>query len=122
VVREAEGVASVNPKPAHHAAATRASANVVGSDPADPNRGIQRDRLYSATDELHFTVHSLRHFHASALLLAGIPIAEVSARLGHANPAITMRVYAHCLRGTESKAADTISVLMRAASASGSAT
>jgi integrase len=43
----------------------------------------------------HFRVHSLRHFHASALLLAGIPIAEVSARLGHANPAITMRVDAH---------------------------
>jgi integrase len=63
----------------------------------------------------HFTVHSLRHFHASALLLAGIPIAEVSARLGHANPAITMRVYAHFLNGAESKAADTIATLMRAA-------
>jgi integrase len=64
----------------------------------------------------HFTVHSLRHFHASALLLAGVPIAEVSARLGHANPAITMRVYTHFLRGAESRAADTIAALMRAAS------
>ncbi len=60
-----------------------------------------------------FTVHSLRHFHASALLLAGVPVPEVSARLGHKNPAITMKVYTHFLRGTESKAAETIATLMR---------
>jgi integrase len=62
-----------------------------------------------------FTVHSLRHFHASALLLAGVPIAEVSARLGHGNPAITMKVYTHFIRGAESKAAETIAGLIRSA-------
>lgn len=66
----------------------------------------------------HFTVHSLRHFHASALILAGIPIPEVSARLGHANPSITMKVYTHFLRGAESKAAATIALLMKGARAS----
>jgi integrase len=29
------------------------------------------------------------------LLLAGVPIPVVAARLGHAHPAITLRVYAH---------------------------
>jgi integrase len=62
-----------------------------------------------------FTVHSLRHFHASALLLAGVPIAEVSARLGHGNAAITMKVYTHFIRGAESKAAETIAGLIRSA-------
>jgi integrase len=62
-----------------------------------------------------FTVHSLRHFHASALLLAGVPIAEVSNRLGHKNPAITMKVYTHFIRGAESKAAETIAGLIRSA-------
>ena len=31
------------------------------------------------------------------LLSAGVPVHIVSARLGHANPIITMNVYAHCL-------------------------
>jgi integrase len=76
----------------------------------------------TAAELSHFTIHSLRHFHASALLQAGIPIAEVSARLGHANPAITMRVYAHYLEGTESKAAETIAAVLARPSAQKSAT
>ena len=43
------------------------------------------------------TTHTFRHLHASMLLGAGLPIPEVSRRLGHANPAITMAVYAHVL-------------------------
>jgi integrase len=46
----------------------------------------------------HFTVHSLRHFHASVLIQQRVPITEVAARLGHASPAVTMAVYAHFLR------------------------
>ena len=65
--------------------------------------------------ERRFKVHALRHFHASALLLAGVPIAEVSARLGHKNAAITMRVYTHFIRGAETKAAEIIAGVMRAA-------
>jgi len=41
------------------------------------------------------TFHSLRHTHASRLIAAGWDIAEVSARLGHANVATTMRIYVH---------------------------
>lgn len=42
-------------------------------------------------------LHGLRHTHATILLSAGVPVHIVSARLGHANPTITMNVYAHCL-------------------------
>jgi len=42
---------------------------------------------------LHF--HDLRHSHATWLLALRVPMIAVSARLGHANPVITMMVYAH---------------------------
>ncbi|WP_241564644.1 tyrosine-type recombinase/integrase [Nonomuraea polychroma] len=38
-----------------------------------------------------------RHIHATTLLLAGVPVHVVAARLGHADPAITLRVYAHVI-------------------------
>jgi integrase len=41
---------------------------------------------------------SARHLHATTLLLAGVPVHVVAARLGHADPAVTLRVYAHVLR------------------------
>ncbi|MGV9596112.1 tyrosine-type recombinase/integrase [Streptosporangium sandarakinum] len=50
--------------------------------------------------------HDLRHIHATTLLLAGIPVHVVAARLGHADPAITLRVYAHVIRSVEAAAAD----------------
>lgn len=43
----------------------------------------------------HARLHDLRHIHATTLLLAGVPVHVVAARLGHADPSITLRVYAH---------------------------
>jgi len=34
----------------------------------------------------------------STLLLAGVPVHVVAARLGHADPAVTLRIYSHVLR------------------------
>ncbi|WP_433351693.1 tyrosine-type recombinase/integrase [Microtetraspora malaysiensis] len=51
-------------------------------------------------------LHDLRHLHATTLLLAGVPVHVVAARLGHADPAITLRVYAHVVRQAEASAAD----------------
>jgi len=44
-----------------------------------------------------FDIHDLRHSHASHLLAAGWDVVRVSRRLGHANPAITMGIYAHLI-------------------------
>jgi integrase len=44
-----------------------------------------------------FSLHSLRHSHASGLLSAGVPLPVVSERLGHANQNITLAVYSHAL-------------------------
>ena len=47
-----------------------------------------------------FDIHDLRHTHATHLLQDGWPVAIVSRRLGHANPAITLKLYAHALTDT----------------------
>ncbi len=41
------------------------------------------------------TLHSLRHTHTSLLAENGIPLEEISRRLGHANSKITKEVYLH---------------------------
>ena len=46
----------------------------------------------------HARLHDLRHLHATTLLVAGVPVHVVAARLGHADPAVTLRVYSHVLR------------------------
>ncbi len=47
----------------------------------------------------------MRHAHATIMLRAGVPVHVVSARLGHADPALTLRVYAHVLPGQQRDAA-----------------
>jgi hypothetical protein len=46
----------------------------------------------------HARLHDLRRLHATTLLLAGVPVHVVAARLGHADPAVTLRVHSHVLR------------------------
>ena len=64
-------------------------------------------KLIRANQQLpHARLHDLRHLHATTLLLSGVPVHVVAARLGHADPAITLRVYAHVIRSAEAAAAD----------------
>lgn len=42
-------------------------------------------------------LHDLRHVHATTLLRAGVTVHVVAARLGHADPSITLRVHAHLI-------------------------
>ncbi|MEI2824979.1 MAG: tyrosine-type recombinase/integrase [Dermatophilaceae bacterium] len=58
-------------------------------------------------------LHDLRHLHATLLLKAGVPVHDVAARLGHADPAITLRVYAHVLDDQASGAATTFENLVK---------
>ena len=53
----------------------------------------------------HARLHDLRHVHATTLLLAGVPVHVVAARLGHADPSVTLRVYAHVIRDQVAEAA-----------------
>ncbi|MEU9843147.1 integrase [Actinomadura sp. NPDC048032] len=44
-----------------------------------------------------------------------MPVYIVAARLGHADPAITLRVYAHVVRSAEVAAADVFARVMNGA-------
>jgi integrase len=50
-------------------------------------------------------LHDLRHFTATQLLAAGVPVKTVAGRLGHANAATTLNVYAHALQSSDIDAA-----------------
>jgi integrase len=63
----------------------------------------------------HARLHDLRHLHATTLLLSGVPVHVVAARLGHADPAITLRVYAHVIRTAGAAAADIFAQAVKAA-------
>ncbi|MFF7597262.1 tyrosine-type recombinase/integrase [Streptomyces mirabilis] len=49
-------------------------------------------------------MHALRHFYASALLDAGENIKAVSEYMGHADPGLTLRVYAHLMPDSRARA------------------
>ena len=53
-----------------------------------------------------WTLHTLRHTHASHLLARGVTLDDVADRLGHSSTIVTQRVYAHALPENRTKAAD----------------
>jgi integrase len=57
-------------------------------------------------------LHDLRHFTATRLLDAGVPVKTVSGRLGHARPATTLNVYAHFIPAADRVAADLMGELL----------
>lgn len=76
-------------EPIHPDTVTALMAKLIAgyNDPAEgepPTKPLPKARL-----------HDLRHLHATTLLLAKVPVHVVARRLGHLDPAITLRVYAH---------------------------
>jgi integrase len=57
-------------------------------------------------------LHDLRHFAATRLLAAGVPVRTVSGRLGHANAATTLGVYAHFVEESDRDAADALGAVL----------
>jgi integrase len=49
-------------------------------------------------------LHSLRHYYASVLLAGGVDVRALSEYLGHHDPAVTLRIYAHLMPSAEARA------------------
>lgn len=94
---------------------------LVSGLPDDQPLFIQRDkRIFNSTanDTLarlckkagipSITVHGLRHTHASLLLFAGVSIASVARRLGHASMTTTQKTYLHIIQELENQDIDII--------------
>lgn len=54
------------------------------------------------------SIHGLRHTHASLLLYAGVSIASVARRLGHASITTTQKTYLHIIQELENADVDLV--------------
>jgi integrase len=82
----------------------------VGERPVNPERITawwRRAARVAGLDE-HWRLHDLRHWSATLAIGRGHDIRTVANRLGHANPAMTLRVYAHALEAADQAVAETL--------------
>jgi integrase len=82
----------------------------VGDEPPNPDRigywwRIARDK---AGLDAKWRLHDLRHWSASVAIAAGHDVKTVADRLGHANAAMTLRVYAHEFAKSDRAVADSV--------------
>lgn len=66
------------------------------------------ERRCKAANVPIITIHGLRHTHASLLLFAGVSIASVSRRLGHASMTTTQKTYLHIIQELENQDLDLV--------------
>jgi integrase len=71
-----------------------------------PHWLTQKFAMAAAKLGIDCTLHGLRHTHVSQLIAAGMDVLTISRRLGHANPAITLKVYGHLFANTDARAAE----------------
>ena len=74
--------------------------------PDHATKTFQRLRKQVGLDSTR--LHDLRHFAATRLLAAGVPVRTVSGRLGHANASTTLGVYAHFAAASDAEAAQVL--------------
>ncbi|MCO5331223.1 MAG: tyrosine-type recombinase/integrase [Ilumatobacteraceae bacterium] len=75
----------------------------LGPEVVSPDRiswWWRRARQMSGID-LKWRLHDLRHWSATVAIGQGHDVRTVAARLGHANPAMTLRVYAHAFAAAD---------------------
>lgn len=61
-----------------------------------------------------FTLHGLRHFYASALIITGCDVVTVQRALGHASASITLNIYSHLWPTAEDRTRSAAAELMAA--------
>jgi integrase len=77
--------------------------------PYDSGRATKEFKKLAGSAALPpLSLHSLRHLHASLLLMSGTHVKVVSERLGHSSVAFTMDVYGHLMPGMQEQAAKLI--------------
>jgi integrase len=90
------------------------STSVDGETPWRPSRvTLAFIRLCRREGVEGVRLHDLRHFAATQMLVAGVPVKTVAGRLGHANAATTLNVYAHFVEESDENAANVLGDLLR---------
>lgn len=57
------------------------------------------------------TIHSLRHSNVSLLWSMGVPVPEISKRIGHSSPKTTMDTYSHIFDIDQEKSVNALNSL-----------
>ncbi|WP_173432269.1 site-specific integrase [Sharpea azabuensis] len=95
-------------------------ATLVKDLPVDKPIFVTKNKVYNSTvndileryckklDIPIISVHGLRHTHASILLFAGVSIASVARRLGHASMTTTQKTYLHIIQELENQDIDLV--------------
>jgi len=82
------------------------TSSLDGSIPWRPHRvTLAFKRLCNELGISGVRLHDFRHFTATQMLASGVPVKTVAGRLGHANAATTLNVYAHALESSDADAA-----------------
>ena len=76
-----------------------------GEKPISPSSWSARFGRASAAAGVKMRLHDLRHWSASSLIAAGVPINAISARLGHARTSTTTDIYGHLLAADDTQMA-----------------
>lgn len=84
------------------------SRSPVGSEPIRPDVVTKFTIRAAARVGVKTHLHMLRHFSATQGIAAGYDPVTVAARHGHADPSITMRIYAHALEQRDRELATAI--------------
>ncbi|MHB8378739.1 MAG: tyrosine-type recombinase/integrase [Acidimicrobiales bacterium] len=80
------------------------------SEPVNPERVTAWWRLardHSGVDA-RWRLHDLRHWSATTSIVGGHDIRTVANRLGHSNPSMTLRTYAHAVEAADAPIAQTL--------------
>jgi len=71
------------------------------------------NRMQEMAGVRHVRLHDLRHLHASLLVREGLDVRTVADRIGHSDPAFTLRVYSHMFEEQRAAAAVSLTKLLR---------
>jgi integrase len=82
----------------------------VGDAPSNPDKigNWWRRARREAGVESAWRLHDLRHWSATTAIGNGHDVRTVAGRLGHANPDMALRIYAHALEATDRELAVTL--------------
>ena len=86
--------------------------STVGTALSPRNVGRAFDEAVARAGVPRMRLHDLRHVSASLDLASGTSVKAVAARLGHSDPSITLRTYAHVLPQEEHAAAERLGALL----------
>lgn len=82
-------------------------------DVAHPGNYSHRFKNFLKTNNLpHIRFHDLRHFHATLMLEAGVPLKHAQSRMGHSNISMTIH-YQHIRPKTDSVVINKIDEFLR---------